>query len=50
MHDHLKILKALAAFVLAACAAIYGESQPEPMVDPALATLGSGFLCLRRKI
>ncbi len=44
MHDHLEILKAVAAFVLAACAAIYGQSQPEPTVDPALATLGSGFV------
>jgi hypothetical protein len=41
----LKILKAMAAFGLAAFAAIYGQSQPEPMVDPALATLKSGIRC-----
>jgi hypothetical protein len=45
MHDRWKILKAMAAFVLAACAAIYGQSQPEPMVDPALAPLGSRIRC-----
>jgi pimeloyl-ACP methyl ester carboxylesterase len=44
MHDHFEVLRTLAAFVLAACAAIYGQSQPEPIVDPALATLGSGFV------
>jgi len=44
MHDHWKILKALAAFILAASPAIYGQSQPEPMVDPALTTRGSDFV------
>ena len=31
-------------FELPARAAIYGQLPPEPMVDPALATLGSGFV------
>jgi pimeloyl-ACP methyl ester carboxylesterase len=44
MHDHLKILKSLAAFVLAACAAMHGQSPSKQIADPALAVLGSGFL------
>jgi len=38
------ISKDAAVFVLAASAANYDQSQPEPTVDPALATLGSGFV------
>jgi pimeloyl-ACP methyl ester carboxylesterase len=36
--------KALAVFVVAACAAVYGQSSPKQMADPAVAALGSGFV------
>src|SRR5947209_8938142 len=36
--------KSLAAFVVASCVAIHGQSSPEQMTDPAVAALGSGFV------
>ena len=36
--------KALAVFVVAACAAIHGQSSPKQIADPAVAALGSGFV------
>ena len=36
--------KAWAMFVMAACAAIHGQSSPKQMADPAVAALGSGFV------
>jgi hypothetical protein len=38
------ILKLLAVFVVAACAVIQGQSAPRQRIDPALATLGGGFV------
>jgi pimeloyl-ACP methyl ester carboxylesterase len=37
-------LKALMVFVVAACAAIHGQSSSKPPADPVLATLGPGFV------
>jgi predicted alpha/beta-fold hydrolase len=36
--------KALAAFLMAACVAIHGQSSPKQTADPAVAALGSGFV------
>jgi pimeloyl-ACP methyl ester carboxylesterase len=36
--------KAWAVIVVAACAAIHGQSSPQQMADPAVAALGSGFV------
>jgi pimeloyl-ACP methyl ester carboxylesterase len=36
--------KAWAMIVVAACAAIHGQSSPRQMADPAVAALGSGFV------
>jgi pimeloyl-ACP methyl ester carboxylesterase len=40
----MKILKALAVLILAGCAAIHGQSPPQPRIDPGLASLGGGFV------
>jgi pimeloyl-ACP methyl ester carboxylesterase len=40
----LKILKALAVFILGGCAAIHGQSPKQQRTDPGLASLGSGFV------
>jgi pimeloyl-ACP methyl ester carboxylesterase len=39
-----RILRALAVFVVAASAVVYGQSPPKQMADPALAALGRGFV------
>jgi pimeloyl-ACP methyl ester carboxylesterase len=36
--------KALAVFVVVACAAVHGQSSPKQMADPAVTALGSGFV------
>ena len=44
MCDRLKILKALAVFVLAGCATLHGQSPPKQRTDPGLVVLGRGFV------
>ena len=36
--------KSSAVLVVAACAAIHGQSLPQQMADPAVSALGSGFV------
>jgi pimeloyl-ACP methyl ester carboxylesterase len=43
-NDGLSTWKALAVLVVAACAAIHGQSSPKQIDDPAVAALGSGFV------
>lgn len=38
------ILKLSSVLTVAACAAMHGQSAPRQQIDPALATLGSGFV------
>jgi hypothetical protein len=37
-------LKALAVLLVVACAGTHGQSPPKQPIDPAFATLGSGFV------
>lgn len=44
IYSRLKILKAFVVLFLVACADASGQSPSEQTIDPALATLGSGFV------
>ena len=44
MYERLRIASAFAVFVVAACASLPGQSRSKPTLDPALATLGVGFV------
>jgi pimeloyl-ACP methyl ester carboxylesterase len=44
MYNRGKTLRALAVFLLVACAGTHGQSPSKQSIDPALATLGTGFV------
>jgi pimeloyl-ACP methyl ester carboxylesterase len=49
LHDRW-ILRLLAVFVVVACAVIQGQSPPGQQIDPALATLGGGFVAATAQV
>lgn len=44
MYDRSRIITAFSVFVVTACASLHGQSPSKETLDPALATLGGGFV------